>query len=108
MQKCPSSGRLAIPSDGGTMRVCWRPRIDPGREALPTREHRGESDHATILPLPPGEGWGEGTVSEVNPCRGLVAQHLRRFSVWRMKSIILTPGPSPGGRGEKKVLVLES
>ena len=50
------------------------------------------------LPLPPGEGWGEGTVSDVNQCRGLVGQHLRRFSVWPKKSITLTPGPSPGGR----------
>jgi hypothetical protein len=61
-----------------------------------------------LLPLPPGEGWGEGNVSDVNPCRGLVAQHLRRFSVWPEESITLTPGPTPGGRGENKVLVLES
>jgi hypothetical protein len=61
-----------------------------------------------FLPLPPGEGWGEGNVSDVNACRGLVAQHLRRFSVWLKESITLTPGPSPGGRGEKRVLVLES
>jgi hypothetical protein len=51
---------------------------------------------------------GEGTVSDVNPCRGLVAQHLRRFSVWPKRGITLTPGPSPGGRGEKRVLVLWS
>jgi hypothetical protein len=61
-----------------------------------------------LLPLPPGEGWGEGTVSDVNPCRGLVAQQLPRSSVWPRESITLTPGPSPGWRGEKKVLVLES
>jgi hypothetical protein len=61
-----------------------------------------------FLPLPPGEGWGEGTVSDVNPCRGLVAQHLGRFGVWPRKNITLTPGPSPGGRGENKVLVLKS
>jgi hypothetical protein len=64
----------------------------------------------TLLPppLPSGEGWGEGTVLDVIPCRGLVAQHLRRFSVWPNESITLTPGPSPGGRGEKKMLVVES
>jgi hypothetical protein len=62
----------------------------------------------TILPLPEGEGWGEGIGSDVNPCRGLVARHRRRFSVGPKESITLTPGPSPGGRGEKKVLVLES
>jgi hypothetical protein len=61
-----------------------------------------------LLPLPPGEGWGEGTVSEMIPCRGLAGQHLRRFSVWPNESITLTPGPSPGGRGENEVLVLES
>jgi hypothetical protein len=60
----------------------------------------------SFLPLPEGEGWGEGTVSDVNPCRGLVAQHLRRFSVWPGESITLTPDPSPGGRRENKVLVL--
>jgi hypothetical protein len=60
------------------------------------------------LPLPPGEGWGEGTVSDVTPCRVVAAQPLRRFSVWPKESITLTPGPSPGGRGENKVLVLES
>ena len=43
----------------------------------------------------------------MNPCRGLVAQHLRRFSVWPKKSTTLTPVPSPGGRGEKRVLVPE-
>ena len=61
-----------------------------------------------LLPLPPGEGWGEGTVSYVKPYRGFVAQHLRRFSVWPEEGITLTPGPSPGGRGEKKVPVLAS
>jgi hypothetical protein len=60
------------------------------------------------LPLPPGEGWGEGTVSDVSPNRGLVAQYLRRFSASPKASITLTPDPSPGGRGENKVLVLES
>ena len=62
---------------------------------------------ALCLPLPPGEGWGEGTVSDVNPCRGFEARHRRRFSVWPRGNITLTPGPSPDGRGEKKVLVLE-
>jgi hypothetical protein len=61
-----------------------------------------------LLPLPPGEGWGEGTVSDMNPCRRLVAPHLRRFSIWPNKIITLTPGPSPGGRGENRVLFLES
>ena len=62
----------------------------------------------SLLPLPPGEGWGEGAVSAVSPCRGLVAQHLRRLSVWPRENITLTPNPSPGGRGENKVLVLDS
>jgi hypothetical protein len=61
----------------------------------------------TLLPLPPGEGWGEGTATDVNPWRGLVAQPVRRFSVWPKEGITLTPGPSPGGRGENEVLVLE-
>jgi hypothetical protein len=61
-----------------------------------------------LLPLPLGEGWGEGTVSAVNPCRGLAEQHLPRLSVLPKEIITLAPGPSPGGRGENKVLVLES
>ena len=45
-----------------------------------------------FLPLPPGEGEGADIVLDVNACRGLVAQHLRRFSVWPRKNITLTPG----------------
>ena len=71
-------------------------------------EEHGPCARIVLLPLPLGEGWGECAVWVVSPCRGLAAQHLRRFSVWPRESIALTPGPSPGGRGEKKVLVLES
>jgi hypothetical protein len=53
------------------------------------------------------EHW-KGTVSDVNPCRGPMAPRLRGFSVWPEESITLTPGLFPGGRGENKVLVLES
>jgi hypothetical protein len=76
-------------------------------ECFPTTEGTGDSARI-LLPLPPGEGWGEGTVSDVSPCRGLAAQHLRRFNVWPKRSITLTPGPFPGGRGENKVLFPES
>jgi hypothetical protein len=67
----------------------------------------GLNCRALCLPLPTGEGWGEGTVPDANPCRGLEARHRCRFSVWPRGNIALTPGPSPDGRGEKKVLVLE-
>ena len=76
-------------------------------ERRPRRRRTGDSDRM-LLPLPPGEGWGEGTGSDVIPCRAFVAQHLPRFSVWPRKSITLTPGPSPGGRGENRVLILKS
>ena len=41
------------------------------------------------LPLPPGEGWGEGAFFSPNAT-----------------SHALTPGPSPGGRGENSRLPL--
>jgi hypothetical protein len=70
--------------------------------------HRGNRRFGSHPSPSPGEGWGEGTVSDVSPCRGLAAQHLRRFNVWPKRSITLTPGPFPGGRGENKVLFPES
>ena len=54
-------------------------------------------DSARILPpLPAGEGWGEGTVSDANQCRG---QHLRRFSVWPKGKH--HPHPRPLSRRER-------
>jgi len=78
------------------------------RTALAQRRRLTGDSARILLPLPLGEGWGEGTESAVNPCRGPATQHLRRFSVWPRERITLTPGPSPGGRGENKVLVLAS
>ena len=90
--------RTAAPGMGLNCRA-----LAPG--FLPINAERRSA--GTLLPLPTGEGWGEGTVSDVNPCRGLEARHRRRFSVWPRENITLTPSPSPDGRGEKKVLVLE-
>ena len=92
----------------GLNRTAFAPRFRrSGAQRRSRRKLKGDSVRI-LLPFPPGEGEGEGTAWDVNPCRRLVAQHLRRFSVWLKESITLTPGPSPGGRGENKVLVLES
>ena len=55
-----------------------------------------------------GEGWGEGTMSDANPCRGLVHTTCVALASGLRESITLTPGPFPEGRGENKVLFLES
>ena len=56
--------RIAAPGMGLNCRAL-APRF------LPIKAERRSA--GTLLPLPPGEGWGEGNVSDVNQCRGLVA-----------------------------------